>query len=385
MKKRQVAILDFGSSKLSAIVGEQGVNNTFVVKGKREIAYEGFFEGEFLDLEELEEALEKIIADLRSDCKEPFTRLYVGIPGEFVTVVLKEKTISYERKKKITQREVNELYDEAYRLKTNRYRIVNRSAIYFVLDDNRRIVNPIGLTSEKLGGYVSYSLADVSFERIVRPMLDKAGVNDVVFVSSALAESMYLFEPEQRDRFAMLLDVGHLTSTLVILRGDGLLYQKSIPFGGGLITADLCGYLNVGYATADNLKRKISISRSAPAAVYEISDGEEVYAFPAEKCNDVVRNNLDTLCESVEDCLSHCEVKFPENLTLYVTGGGVLPMRGCKEYIANRLNRVVDGIVPNSPTENKPTDSSKFGLLHYALRKEETENVGFLQKIFGRR
>ena len=122
MKKRQVAILDFGSSKLSAIVGEQGVNNTFVVKGKRELAYEGFFEGEFLDLEELEQVIEKIISDLRSDCKEPFTRLYVGIPGEFVTVVLKEKTISYERKKKITQREVNELYDEAYRLKTNRYR-----------------------------------------------------------------------------------------------------------------------------------------------------------------------------------------------------------------------------------------------------------------------
>jgi len=60
-------------------------------------------------------------------------------------------------------------------------------------------------------------------------------------------------------------------------------------------------------------------------------------------------------------------------------------MRGCKEYIANRLNRVVDGVVPNSPTENKPTDSSKFGLLNYALKKEENENVGFLQKIFGRR
>lgn len=385
MKKRQVAILDFGSSRLSGIVGQRGVNDTFIIKAAKDLPYEGFYEGEFLDPVELESVLEQMISGLSSECERPFDRLYVGVPGEFVSVLLKEKTLSYDRKRKITDREVNELYDAGLQLKSSKYEVVNRSAIYFVMDDKRRIVNPVGLHSDKLGGYISYSVADLNFEKLVRPMLTRLGVDDVVFVSSMLCESMFLFEPEQRDRFALLLDVGHLTSTLALIRGDGILYQKSIPFGGGHISADLSYYLSTDYAVADELKRKINISQKSQTASYELLVGEEIYTFGAEKANDVVRNNLDNLCEMLEDCFRKCEIRYPEYLPLHITGGGIVTMRGCKEHVANRINRVVESISPNLPTENKPTDSSKFGLLNYALMQEESENVGFFQKLFGRR
>ena len=42
MQKKEIAILDFGSEKLTVVVGSKDVNNTFVIRGKGESDYAGF-------------------------------------------------------------------------------------------------------------------------------------------------------------------------------------------------------------------------------------------------------------------------------------------------------------------------------------------------------
>ena len=41
MQKIQVAVLDIGSSKITAVVGERGINKTFVIKGEKSFPFEG--------------------------------------------------------------------------------------------------------------------------------------------------------------------------------------------------------------------------------------------------------------------------------------------------------------------------------------------------------
>ena len=57
MKKKQVAIIDVGSSEIRAIVGEKGVNNTFIIKGRSDFAYDGYADGSFFDLNNLKNQL----------------------------------------------------------------------------------------------------------------------------------------------------------------------------------------------------------------------------------------------------------------------------------------------------------------------------------------
>ena len=49
MQKTQVAVIDVGSSKITAMVGERGVNKTFIIKARKDYPYEGFADGEFFD------------------------------------------------------------------------------------------------------------------------------------------------------------------------------------------------------------------------------------------------------------------------------------------------------------------------------------------------
>ena len=54
MQKKQVAVIDVGSSKISVIIGERGVNKTFLIKARKDYAYDGFEGGEFGDMEGFE-------------------------------------------------------------------------------------------------------------------------------------------------------------------------------------------------------------------------------------------------------------------------------------------------------------------------------------------
>ena len=42
MRRKSVAVLDVRSSEITAVVGERGVNNTFIIKSKYSCAYDGY-------------------------------------------------------------------------------------------------------------------------------------------------------------------------------------------------------------------------------------------------------------------------------------------------------------------------------------------------------
>ena len=53
MKQNAVAVLDFGSEKLTVLVGRRGINNTLAIDGRGEAAYSGFAEGTFFQPDKL--------------------------------------------------------------------------------------------------------------------------------------------------------------------------------------------------------------------------------------------------------------------------------------------------------------------------------------------
>ena len=64
MAYKGVTVLDIGSSAITALVGEKGVNGTFSLKGQSTIPYEGFSEGHFFDEKNLESALLEAVSEV---------------------------------------------------------------------------------------------------------------------------------------------------------------------------------------------------------------------------------------------------------------------------------------------------------------------------------
>ena len=376
------AVIDFGSSTVNVLIAERGANNTINILGRSEMEYSGFLDGEILDTAELYTVLGHAINTAETMSRTRISEVYVGIPGEFTSVVVKEPTLTFPNKRKITDIEMNQLFDLGDNFANNEeFDLINRSAIYYTLDDGRMLISPKDCKTTKLSGQLSYVLAMKKFTGIVTELLTQYDIKKIEYVPSCLSESMYLINAAERDRYAVLIDIGYTTTSVMLMRGDGLLYLKSFACGGGHITADLMDYFQVPFSVAEELKRSISLTFAVSETDrYEVATKENTYKFVSPDAHKVVEERLEIIARFIKKCMSICGVEFPTYINYKLTGGGISYMRGAKEYLGKELGKNVELAKTVLPQFDAPHLATTYAVLTTALQQKKSRN--FFEKVF---
>ncbi len=366
-KKKQVAVIDIGSSKITAGICERGINKTFIIKGKFSFDYDGFGLDGFYDVNQFTKTLENAVQSLKDSVGSKLSTIYVGVPSAFTKVVVKNSQISFSKKKKIATEDINALFDSAFLVPSESYALINRSAIVYELDDFRQLANPIGNYSEILKGRLSFVLCENEFYNLVKSTCQNLGVQKVECVSSALCEALYLIEAEVRDRIALLVDVGYITTTLMVIQGDGIIMQKTFDYGGGYITGLFAERFELDFADAEKLKRKVNLSARRSADSFETIDENSNRYLNYLEIKETAKLSLDTLCENIAETIQNFGYVLPDYVPLLITGGGISFIRGAKEHVSNRLGYMVEVIAPKVPMLNSPIESSFLSLCDVVL------------------
>ncbi|MEG1806408.1 MAG: cell division FtsA domain-containing protein, partial [Clostridia bacterium] len=303
--------------------------------------YSGYLDGEFLNTSELFNALGHAINSAETMARTRISEVFVGVPGEFTTVIVKEPTLTFPNKRKITGIEIEQLFNVGDNFQNNEeFLLINRSPIYFTLDDGRIMIDARDSKTSKLSGQLSYVLAKKKFTNLIGELLKQYDIKKIEYISTSLAESLYLIDTTERDRFAVLVDIGYTTSSVMLMRGDGLLYLKSFAVGGGHITADLYEYFKIPFPVAEELKKKVSLTFAVSSnEAYEIETKTQKYTFPCAEAHKVVEARLDIIAKLISKCMSLCAIEYPSYINYKLTGGGVSYMRGAKEYLGKKLNK----------------------------------------------
>lgn len=368
MANKSVAVLDIGSSSVTVLVGERGVNNTFKIIGKGVSDYAGFENGQFIEPDMVKMAISLAIANAEKTSGYKITELFVGVPGEFSNFICKECSISFSRQKRITENDIDQLYYNGNTFRTPTHTVINNTPIYFTLEDGRRVIDPVGAVASRLSGLVSFCLADNNFLDFIEQILESIGIKQSYYISSCLAECLHLFEPEIRDRYVLFVDCGYITTNVMLVRGDGILYLANFSMGGGYITADLSQSLKISFNVAENLKHKAVITWNADTNdTYEVQNKEFMMSVSAKDTNQIIRDRIDLIAKYIEKSLANCAYDFPEYIPLYLTGGGLNYLKGIKDCLSKRLGRRVELTKPNVPHISRPDTSSEIGLLDVAI------------------
>ena len=103
MAKNEIAVLDFGSSKISVYVAEKNVNDFFVIKSIGTCEYAGFMDGEFIEPENLENAIKCAINDAELSLPKKIKKLNIGVPTQFCICETREIGINFNTRVKIKQ------------------------------------------------------------------------------------------------------------------------------------------------------------------------------------------------------------------------------------------------------------------------------------------
>ena len=126
--------------------------------------------------------------------------------------------------------------------------IIHRSPAWFKVDGGQKTLEPVDQKGSTLEGMIGFVLADQFFINDVTERLRELNIEVRGFFSTSVGEAMQMIPYEERDHTAMLVDVGYLSTEVMAVEGDALIWQKVLPIGGvreKLLAAYRMGVTNI--------------------------------------------------------------------------------------------------------------------------------------------
>lgn len=158
MIKDSVAVFDMCSSKISAIIGENGVNGNYIIRSIAEIPCEAFLDGKIEDEEALSSATLKALDSVCKTASVKLSKVYVSVSNQFLKTYNRTFEKSFPRKKKLSARDVANYFKEAQDnadLSKRGYEIIDKRGVFFHLDGDRRVETLVGETTMNIKGYIT--------------------------------------------------------------------------------------------------------------------------------------------------------------------------------------------------------------------------------------
>jgi len=388
MKHMAVAI-ELGTSKVVVLIGTKTRYGDIELLGSGVCPYAGYRNQQWIAPEELETALATAIRDAEQQAHRKVKELYVGIPGDFIQSVCRRGVIPIQAKDhRVTHGDIDLVMEDAEDFpKLPEYIIVHRYPFLFRLDEQESLEFPIGMRGSQLEAEVCFTLAKHHFMEDMKRIMNRLGIRIKEFLPAPLGEGLHLIPYEQRDKGAVLIDMGYLTTDVSMFEGDALVYHDTIPLGGAHLTSDLAIALHLPMEQAEQLKRQYvfgldtSVSTDDSGFDMLIKDGDQTVRISMQDVQNVIEARMEEIALMVKQSIQHSKRYDHLQKNVILTGGGVALMRGSREFLSRILEMPVTIATPKVLGFNHPTLSNAFGILDFALADPAFVKEGFMTSI----
>jgi len=377
--KSTIAAIDFGTSKIVTLVAETSGTQRCDIIGAGIAMYDGYMDGEWNNPLMLNEAIGKSISEAEAQAKRKIREINVGVPGEFTRVYAVETTVTIQgADPRVTPRHVEKIFANADKqLSPVRGVVVHRSPAWFVVDGGKKTLEPVGMKGTELKALVSFVVADTFFLDDVMARLRDMNITVSGFFSSCTGEAMLYLLEEDRDRTAILIDIGYLCTEVMAVEGDAVIFQKTLQLGGGHITADLAEELSIPMQSAEQIKRDYVYGISTITQSYAVSsgDGLKTETFTQEQVAAVLEPRVDEIAELIKESITESGIKLGNWSTIYLTGGGLSLNRGGRDYLSSKLDRPVRETIKRTIKLSSPIYASAMGLMDLIIDTIESRST----------
>jgi cell division protein FtsA len=368
--KNIAAAVDFGTSKIVTLLAESGGFSRCDIIGSGTVPYDGYMDGHWNSPDMLVQAMRSAISAAELEGKTHIREVYVGVPCEYIRVLTAEAEVNITSPDgRASDDDVNLVQDAAadqLQLVDQVGVVIHRSPAWFRLDGGKKTMSPVGLRGSVLQAKVAFILADPAFIDQANQLFAELGLTVMGFLSPSMGESLLLVPLEDRDRAAVLIDVGYLNTEFSVVEGDAIVYHAVLPMGGGHITADLATDLEISMRAAEQIKREYIFipDEFDPAGDPEVLDDEgHRLSFPRAFVQKSVEQSAGELARMIDLALKEAASLLGPRSQVFVTGGGLAMMRGGREYLAEKLGRPVKIPMAKAAKLNSPVYASALGLV----------------------
>ena len=391
MMKKATAVLDFGTSKVLVLLAEESAYQKVTITSAGMAQYDGFMNGEWNAPGDVTDAIASAVEAAENKVGAHIKEVYVGVPGEFVRVYVIESSVTLQgADPKVTSADVEKLQRQATEMLDRPTGvIIHRSPAWFKVDGGQKTLEPVDQKGSTLEGMIGFVLADQFFVNDVTERLRELNIEVKGFFSTSVGEAMQMIPFEERDHTAILVDVGYLSTEVMAVEGDALIWQKVLPVGGAHITLDLAYGLEKPFDMCERIKRSYTFNAPKNTQI-EVQGENGPETFSGETVSMIVDARVDEMLEMIDEAIKKSGIRLGNWSNIYFTGGGLMPMSGARVYAASKLSRNVreaaTKTVKLKPAQIFASGSGLLELVYNTIELEEQDESLFdrIKRIFRR-
>lgn len=386
--KTQIAAIEFGTSKIVTVIAQSGGMDRLDIIGSGTVPYDGYSDGDWNTPGQMIQRVRDSIAAAELEANSKIKEIYVGVPGEYIHVRSCETEVELPDGV-VDEAAINAVQDAAadkLNIAGEGGLVMHRTPSWFIVDDGKKTMTPGGRGS-RLRAMTTFVIADPQFIEDVSEMIGRQNITILGFLSCSLGESLLVLSLEERDRVAVLIDVGYLNTEISVVEGDAIIYHAILPRGGGHITADLAMQLRIPMRAAEQIKRGYVFNPDE----FDMDSFSEVFddsgrrmTFQRERVSKIVEDSFAELADMIDMTMRNdIEPLLGKRSQVFLTGGGIALMRGAREALAAQINRPIKVSAAKSSKLNSPVFSASLGLADLVF--DSIENQGGQEEGLGSR
>ena len=198
--------------------------------------------------------------------------------------------------------------------------------------------------------------------QLVASKFNKLGINNIDFICSALGQAIKCSQDNETHQPIAVVDVGHISTSVAVLKGEGLALLSSFSMGGGHISSDIMQLLGMNFKDAELIKRKIILTIEPERNEnYEVRVHDSCIKAPINITNQMVKSRRESLAKIIGEILSIDPIF--KNYDLYLTGDGIANFKGVKTILKQQTGMNVNIFKNQFDTSKDKLQTSVQGLV----------------------
>ena len=384
MTNEYICALDIGTTKICALIAELDENSMLKIIGVGTAPSDGLRRGVVINLEKTIQAIIKAREEAERMAGVEIEAVYAGIAGDHirsvngrgvVAVAGENDIISMEDKRRVIDAA------KAVSLPFDR-EIIHILPQEFIVDDQRSITDPVGMSGVRLEAEVHIVTCAVTAAQNIWRSIEGAHMSVMDLVLEPLASSYSVLTPDEKDLGVCVLDIGGGTTDIAMFYEGCIRHTAIVSLGGRNVTNDIAHGLRTPIESAEAIKVNFG-----SAVKYEKDEDKlvEVPGVGGRPPRKVAKSLLvDIIQPRMEEILTlaHNEIKKSDYVHLMTAGavltGGAAMLPGTVELAEEIFEMPVklgvpSGIKSVSDDINLPLHSTGVGLIMYG--KENSEMI----------
>lgn len=305
MKGHIVAGLDVGTNTIKVLVAQKKGKELEVLR-YAQIPSFGLRKGAVVNVEETSKNIRLLILDIERDLGRKINSVFVNLGGSRLYVTPSDGIISVSRANRvISQEDIDRVLQatKAINIPSNED-VLDVFPKEFIIDDQKGIKQPLGLTGTRLEAKVlllCYFQSD--FINLTQAVLNsKLQIDDII--TSPLAAADAVLTPQQKELGVALIDIGAATTSLAVFEEGDLIHFAVFPIGSANITNDIAIGLRTEVSVAESIKKQhgtcILVKTDKSVKKIEIVDKALDLSFTKKNLVDIIEPRVSEIFDLIQ-------------------------------------------------------------------------------------